>query len=230
MTGVEEAAAFLLLVEGAEVVVAEGGLVAAEGSELFAAFGEEVVAVTRNIATALRGAAEDAAVAGENVISEFVGQGWQAEGLSTRLAELAGYAEGAEARNAAAMVRFISNLGSRNFPAALESATEVFSSLEGESQAEFLNTLRALGQESGIEGVEALFGDFSRFLERRMAQDFLIHEPTTVAQYLEAGGAELIDGVMGEGVGANILNGLSTAYNWITNPVGSLIDGIASFF
>ena len=111
-------------------------------------------------------------------VKNFVGQGWQAEGLGVRLAELAGFAEGSEARTAVALARMLGNFGARNFVAGLENTIEVFTALDTEAQAAFLESLRALGSESGIDGLEALLDNFGGFLEQRAAQDFLMVTPT----------------------------------------------------
>ena len=114
----------------------------------------------------------------------YLGQGWQREGLGVRLAELAGFAQGSEARTAVALARMLGNFGATNFASGLENAIEVFTALEPEAQDAFLESLRALGSESGINGLEALLDNFGGFLEQRIAQEFLMVTPTDL-RYLE---------------------------------------------
>ena len=114
----------------------------------------------------------------------YLGRGWQEEGLGVRLAELLGFAEGSQARTAVALARMVGNFGAKNFGAGLENAIEVFTALDTEAQAGFLEALRALGSESGIDGLEALLDNFGGFLEQRAAEDFLMVTPTDL-RYLE---------------------------------------------
>ena len=51
-----------------------------------------------------------------------------------------------------------------------------------------------------------------------------------LSTFLAEGGAAALDEVMGEGVGQVIFNGILEGSNFLTNPIGSLIDGIASLF
>lgn len=51
-----------------------------------------------------------------------------------------------------------------------------------------------------------------------------------LSTFLAEGGAAALDEVMGEGVGQVIVNGILEGSNFLTNPIGSLIDGIASLF
>ena len=53
---------------------------------------------------------------------------------------------------------------------------------------------------------------------------------TYVSTFLADGGAAALDEVMGEGVGQVIVNGILEGGNFLTNPIGSLIDGVASLF
>ena len=104
--------------------------------------------------------------------------------MAVRLAELAGFAGGTETRTAVALARMVANFGAKNFGAGLENAIEVFTALDPEAQAGFLESLRALGSESGIDGLEALLDNFGGFLEQRAAEDFLMVTPTDL-RYLE---------------------------------------------
>lgn len=100
--------------------------------------------------------------------------------MGVRLAELAGFAEGSEARTAVALARMLGNFGARNFGAGLENAIEVFTALDAEAQAGFLESLRTLGSESGIDGLEVLLDNFGGFLEQRVAENFLILPETPI--------------------------------------------------
>ena len=100
--------------------------------------------------------------------------------MGVRLAELAGFAEGSEARTAVALARMLGNFGARNFGAGLENAIEVFTALDAEAQVGFLDSLRTLGSESGIDGLEILLDNFRGFLEQRVAENFLILPETPI--------------------------------------------------
>merc|ERR1712137_472538 len=158
----------------------------------------------------------------EAIISQFAGQGWAEEGLAIRLANLAGFAEG-NARAVVAFGRMLGNFAFGGFEAGLENAIELFGELDGDSQEGFLASLRDLGSQSGNAALEALLDDFANYLSARANGD-----QTTLREYLRARGTENLADFIGEGWGAPTINAIETAYDYSTNPIGSLLGGITS--
>lgn len=63
------------------------------------------------------------------------------------------------------------NFAIGRYGAGLENVIELFVALDGGLQEGFLESLRALGQQSGNDGIEALFDDFADYLSERANGD-----------------------------------------------------------